>query len=85
MAVENHQTAGVKIIIGPQAGARGLLGVTIVGSEGLGSEKIVLDREYFEKEKKRCKKLNGEKECCALCTADPNCATSVAKFCPFEK
>ena len=85
MKVENNQTVGVKIIIGQQAGACGLPGVKIVGSENPGCEKVVIDREFFEKEKIRCKKLNGEKESCALCTADPSCATSIAKFCPFEE
>jgi hypothetical protein len=85
MAVEDNKTAGVKIIIGPHAGACGLLGVTIRGSEVPGVKKVVIDREYFEKEKRRCKKLNGGKIGCPLCTADPNCASSVAKFCPFEE
>jgi hypothetical protein len=85
MAVENNQTVGVKIIIGPQAGACGLLGVTICGSEYPDIEKVVIGREYFEKEKRCCKKLNGEKGGCSLCTADPDNPSSVAKFCPFSE
>ena len=85
MAVENNITLGVKIIIGPQAGACGLPGVTICGSKDSVFEKIVVDREYFEKEKKRCNKLNGNKEGCPLCAADPNCPSSVKNYCPFSE
>jgi hypothetical protein len=83
MAVENKKTVGVKIIIGPQAGACRLTGVTICGCEDPDIEKIVINREYFEKEKGRCKKLNPSPGGCCLCTADPTNPGSVAKFCPF--